>query len=129
MYYSDIRFVVATKDQVTCELITFNPYRYLKSNAPDFIPDPPAGEEPPEPIDCSALSKEECWGGAAPFIIENFPADNGVYYLPDDGLSRVYNLPSGNSQRAESADRSGHTNANVTNNLPVQVEIQPLRVL
>ena len=72
LYYSDLKFMVATKDKHTCELISFIPYFYLKSNSDVFIPDAPGGEDPPEPIDCSALSKKECWGGASTVLLENF---------------------------------------------------------
>ena len=126
LYYSDLKFVVATKDKQTCELISFIPYFYLKSNSAVFPPDAPGGEDPPEPIDCSALSKKECWGGAAPVLLEDFPVNTSRYFLPADGLSRTYELPSINTLRQQGADRSLNTNVPYTNNLPASSRSTPV---
>ncbi|WP_413290395.1 hypothetical protein [Bdellovibrio sp. HCB337] len=114
LHFSDLSFRVGTGSTDTCALVSFQPYYYRKSDQAGFVPAPGVAA-----VDCTDSSLKECWGGAAPAIIENFPTVGGSYFLPDVMTETTYNLKSSNSRYilASGDDASLLTNVGVANNL------------
>lgn len=122
LYNSELEFYVATNNKNTCKKVSFVPYYYLKSNSSTMLIDNSAGTT----ADCSGqASPPECWGGAAPNIIEGFPASRGLYFLTVNQLSSKYELESSDIRQDGDTDRSFRTNANVANNISLAMRNGP----
>ncbi len=77
LYFSDLTFMMGTKNAAVCPVVIFSPYYYLRSsNAAYTAP----GEA--TTTDCSVSSKPTaCYGGAAPALIgADFPSKVVGYY-------------------------------------------------
>jgi hypothetical protein len=113
LYYSDINFLVGTKIPAMCPVIAFYPYYHLRSMSATYKPVDETS------FDCSGskyMETPECWGGAAPQIIPNFPKNFGWYHLPAVTTYKTYTLPAENTTRWY-GNRS-KKNFGATNNLP-----------
>jgi hypothetical protein len=100
LYYGSLIFQFA-RDQSKCKILRFQPYFYRASSAAGFDP-----QWADSTIDCSATSPEspECYGGAAPAAVTDFPEFSHFIYLPDESklaspLSADVEFKSGNSRK------------------------------
>lgn len=116
LYYSNLKFNIATGSRSYCEQVVFRPFRYERSNAAAFSQ---AGSS--SPLDCTKASFErdsKCWGGLAPVIATGFPVNMSNYFLTENTLSASYTAKSADERRESDPDASlMYTNANSTNNL------------
>lgn len=117
LYFSDLHLSVGTSDATYCTQIAFSPYYYRKSNANPYADQ-----------DCTSGEFKECWGGAAPDIIEDFPKVKGLYFLPANSLFKSFKVTSTNSRflADELNDISLYGNAGTCNNLATGARTTPL---
>lgn len=98
LYYSNLKFVVGSNNASKCEIVTFSPYYYRRSNSDKFLP---AGQD--SATDCSPTSEKGddriCYGGAAPTLFSDFPKTRGRYFNTSLLRQFSYKLPSENSTK------------------------------
>jgi hypothetical protein len=118
LHYSKVLYAVGTKMSSVCPIVSFYPYYYLRSSASNFNP---PGEDATTTVDCSDKDKrkvgKQCWGGAAPQIIDGFPTNTGWYHISAGGLSKTYTLEAENTLRWDS-NKDGPKNFLTSNNMP-----------
>ncbi|AFY00408.1 hypothetical protein Bdt_0701 [Bdellovibrio bacteriovorus str. Tiberius] len=133
LYYSEVQFKMGSLQPAYCPILSFTPYYYLRSDdAPQDSPGPPdaqgnpttvttGGYVPPgaeptsSPLNCeSGTLPSLCFGGAAPIMVEDFPKNNGNYFLTSVQESHGYVLESSNSLRYYGSAKVNYT---TTNNL------------
>ncbi len=78
LYSSALHFQLSWINSKNCNLLTFQPYYYQLSSSPSFHASPSK-----KPIDCSRGLYPDCYGGAAPFLIPNFPNDRRFVYVSE----------------------------------------------
>lgn len=94
MYYSSIIFTVGSNNSALCPIVTFTPYRYRRSVVDGYIP--PGADTG---VDCTDSKIKQCWGGAAPTMIESFPKDFGKYFMTSVATAATFTLPSESATR------------------------------
>ncbi|GEM_PF-1573485 len=112
MYHSDIEFKMGTRFPELCPVIEFQPYYYRRSTAAISMIDDDGDTNTPEVqsggyippgkedrIDCQNGKVKECWGGAAPSMLEKFPEDRFKYFLTLGHQQTTFVLKSENSLR------------------------------
>lgn len=75
-----------------CEVVSFFPYYYRRSNAVGYIPPGTT-----TPIDCSvAQPPEACFSGPATELVDQFPRFTGLYFIPSSAerASEEYEITS-----------------------------------
>ncbi len=95
LYYSKINFLVGTNLHKSCPILTFRPYYYKKSSDANFTPD---GHD--TDFDCqtdNSTTPKECYGGAAPAMLDKFPQYTGRYFLPYKNMATSFPLGTENS--------------------------------
>lgn len=109
LYYSQLQFKMGTKTVASCPIIKFRPYYYQRSNLAPVEDDPgtpgddtapgyiPPGED--TDYDCSKAEDPQCFGGAAPTLVPDFPENRGVYTLSHVAAESAYVLPAENTLR------------------------------
>ncbi|MFV3407079.1 hypothetical protein [Bdellovibrio bacteriovorus] len=134
LYRSAVEFKVGSLNPAYCPILSFRPYYYKRSDSyPVTTPTgpvdengvptdvtsggyiPATAEANSNALSCGANTNvKECFGGAAPHLIEEFPKSTGKYFLTSVATSSSYILPSSNSVRYYGSFR---VNFMVTNNL------------
>ncbi|MGZ3770408.1 MAG: hypothetical protein ACXVCP_16165 [Bdellovibrio sp.] len=96
MFYSSIKFTVGTFKASECPVISFRPYYYKRSEVNGYVP--PGSSTA---LDCSKTTgiDKQCYGGAGPTLITDFPDSKGQYFFPDVNANSDFILKSENSLR------------------------------
>ena len=113
LYFSKLRLEFSWFSS-SCKFLTFQPYYYQASASSHYFPSWLS-----EPVDCSSGNKPKCFGGVAPLLINNFPANRSVTYLTD-GTDQVnvseIDIPS-------AASLQYRTNRLTVNDLPYEKRV------
>lgn len=112
LFYSDVEFSVGTTDAVGCPIVHFQPYYYRRSNTTGYYA-PGVDKD----TDCSKSRSEiskDCYGGAAPQIVSDFPKNTSLYFLSMLNTTASFKISSSNKIRSY----SGRSNMMLTNDLP-----------
>lgn len=124
MYYSKIRFSVATNDPIRCRVLHFQPYWYTRSITSNFYP---PGEVSATGIECNPAVEPDqspkCFGGAATQIVPGFPKYKSLYSLTS--ISSTYDV----DLKSEGKERfygGAHVNYLVTNDKTTRGVAGPL---
>lgn len=85
LYFSDLNFHMSWQIS-NCKLLEFQPYYYLASKNAAFTP-----AWGTSTVNCSVVPyAKDCYGGAAPQIVDDFPNFLGMIYFPDEGSTEEY---------------------------------------
>lgn len=110
LHHSSFKFIIGTTDANVCEKVIFRPFYYTRTLS--SLPQVGA-----TPLDCTVSpTPAGCFGGAAPAIVTDFPANRSMFHLPSANLSTTYNMKSLDERRADDKAFSVTlTNADVAN--------------
>ncbi len=85
LYFSSLNFQIAW-NTTQCKILTFQPYFYHASDLPGFLPPWSSNTA----INCSTAGgntpPNNCWGGAAAYIVQGFPKYSGLIFFSDESL-------------------------------------------
>lgn len=87
MFFSKTRFTIKTERPDRCALLMFQPYYYVRSASATYTA---IGET--STINCSKLDNSKCFGGAAVYLVPNFPKRTGLSFETKNVNSVSYDL-------------------------------------
>ncbi|MFV8256277.1 hypothetical protein ACNQKP_00650 [Bdellovibrio bacteriovorus] len=119
LYRSKVEFKVGSLNPDYCPILTFRPYYYKRSDSSPQTTNtgPPDGSGNPTPVttggyvpygsdsgatvlSCApGTTVKECFGGAAPVMIDDFPKNSGKYFLTNVQSVRSFVLDASNQAR------------------------------
>ncbi|MNK38591.1 hypothetical protein D3C87_571840 [compost metagenome] len=122
MFYSETRFRIGSRVSSSCPIVKFRPYYYRRSLSASFGVPETGGV-----IDCrrsyvdSSMNtiyvpdSKECYGGAAPILVNDFPKNVGFYFLTVFADTSNFTLKASSNLRWYGGYK---VNYMLTNNLP-----------
>lgn len=117
LFFGELNFKAAAEEKSGCVQLVYKPFHYLESRSPAFkrfendAPINCFGPTEFEPFLFTSSIPKDCFNGAAPDVIQDFPTYRAQYTTVRASESIEFSVPSANSKRRG-------TNRYTVNDLP-----------